>query len=115
MKEEKYLKEVYGTQAPFKVPEGYFDDFSDRIMQILPERQAVLVDLKSSGWKRWRPYVAAACFCAFVMGAVTLVGHDRNSGKSYAVAKSSTEISIDQTVDYVMYDNDDIYTYLADN
>ena len=34
MKEENYLKQAYGTETPFKVPEGYFDDFATRMMEM---------------------------------------------------------------------------------
>lgn len=56
MKEENDLKQAYGTQAPFKVPEGYFDDFATRMMQMLPEQEAKVIEMKPSGWLRWRPY-----------------------------------------------------------
>ena len=33
MKEDSVLKEKIGTKNPFRTPEGYFDTFSERIMQ----------------------------------------------------------------------------------
>lgn len=114
MKEEKYLKEVYGSASPFKVPEGYFDDFAARMMQQLPERQAKVVEMKSSPWLKWRPYAAAACFCAVIAGAGVFL-MDRGEEKPLPLAASAvTESNVDEAADYVMFDKNDIYTYLAD-
>ena len=32
IKEEQILKSRYGTQSPFRVPEGYFDELASRVM-----------------------------------------------------------------------------------
>ena len=116
MKEEKYLKQTYGTEPPFKVPEGYFDDFATRMMQMLPEQEAKVVEMKPSGWLRWRPYVAAASFCAVIFGSVLFYfGPHTGQATAYSGQDApATEISIEQAADYVMIDNDDIYNYLAD-
>ena len=47
LKEEKYLNEVMGRKNPFRVPEGYFDDFADRMMEMLPEKEVLLVSMLS--------------------------------------------------------------------
>ena len=116
MKEENYLKQAYGTETPFKVPEGYFDDFATRMMEMLPEQEAKVVEMKPSVWLRWRPYVAAASVCAVIFGAgLFYSNHFAEPAPVYSAAKATAvESNIDQAADYVMIDNEDIYSYLAD-
>ena len=38
MAKEDYLLSKCGRENPFKVPEGYFDQFTDDLMAKLPER-----------------------------------------------------------------------------
>ena len=116
MKEENDLKQAYGTQAPFKVPEGYFNVFATRMMQMLPEQEAKVIEMKPSGWLRWRPYVAAASICAIIGGsALFFFGQNTEQTTAYSGSNApATEITMEQAADYVMIDNDDIYTYLAD-
>ena len=56
-----------GNKNPFKVPEGYFEGLSDRIMSQLPER----VDespKKASLWVRVQPWLyMAAMFCGIAL------------------------------------------------
>ena len=42
IKEEQILKFRYGTQSPFRVPEGYFDELASRVMASVPESQPAL-------------------------------------------------------------------------
>ena len=117
MKEENYLKQAYGTETPFKVPEGYFDDFATRMMEMLPEQEAKVVEMKPSVWLRWRPYVAAASICAVICGSALFYFGQQNTEQTTAhsgMNTPATEISMEQAADYVMIDNDDIYNYLAD-
>lgn len=39
MKEDKDLLSKYGRKNPFTVPEGYFQDFNERLMEQLPEKK----------------------------------------------------------------------------
>ena len=36
LKEEKILKDKFGTANHFTVPEGYFDSFAEKLMESLP-------------------------------------------------------------------------------
>ena len=38
MSDEEKIRSKIGTENPFKVPEGYFEDFQQRLMSSLPER-----------------------------------------------------------------------------
>ena len=37
MKQDDILREKFGRENHFRVPEGYFDDFADRMMEMIPE------------------------------------------------------------------------------
>ena len=60
------LEEI-GNKNPFKVPEGYFEGLSDRIMSQLPER-VTESSKKISLWTRVQPWVyMAAMFCGIAL------------------------------------------------
>jgi len=117
MKEEKYLKETFGTHAGYGVPDGYFDGLQSQILQMLPETEAKIIPLKPRKRSMWRIVAAAACFGAVLFGTGTYI----QKASSPSVPKAATlqagaqESGFDQTADYVMLDNNDIYAYLADN
>lgn len=107
--EEEYIKEKMGRQNPFTVPDGYFESFSAKMMERLPEKQAKVRPLR-----RW--YYAAACACIALFGAsVFLMQADGDE----AVVASATEHEmydasyVDEAVDYAMVDNQDIYACLV--
>ncbi len=124
-KVDKHIEAAFGRKAPFKVPESYFDDFAARMMDQLPRqdaaRQAVIRDLKPSGWKRYRKAiaVAAASVVAGMMGVGTYLHHDKATSDKGQLAgtvsqATSSYSSADAFADYAMLDSDDMYAYMAD-
>ena len=68
-------------KAGYKVPEGYFADFTSKMMEALPEKK-IEEHRKPTRWMRIRPFVyMAAMFggvdkrCNQVIGRHSLVGH----------------------------------------
>ena len=57
MNHEERLKERFGTDAGWKVPEGYFETFCKDMMDNLPAQPAPPVAEKMSVWQRMKPYV----------------------------------------------------------
>jgi hypothetical protein len=128
--EEKEIKERFGQVNPFRVPDGYFDQLTERVMAQLPEREqtAEHVSLSSSRPKSrlvaLRPWMyAAACTVAAVFMGVALYFHQTKEEQTLANADVNASASttntesqyIDEYADYVMLDNAEIYAYLADN
>ena len=115
-KKEQELKERYGNRAPYRVPEGYFEHFADRLMADLPEREVCVRIEKAPWWQRYRQaWVAAACVCGLAFGGALFLS--RPEAEQVTVAQSvavSSESSFDQMADYAMYDNEDIYASLCD-
>ena len=129
LNEEKYLKERVGQELPFRVPEGYFDTLSERVMAQLPARKVPVeqhvpltvlgVGTKKSRLVMLRPwFYAAACLAmVFVLSAVLLFP-SQTTAPQVAVASPTvaTESSyMDDAADYVMLDNAEIYACLSDN
>ena len=116
-REEKYLRQKFGNETPFRVPDNYFSDFTAKMMEQLPETTARTVTMQTSRWQRWRPFVAAASVCAIIFGSgLFYFNHQTETDASYTAANSTAvESTLDQAADYAMIDNNDIYSYLADN
>ena len=126
MNEEKYIEERVGKRNPFLVPDGYFDSFTDRMMQQLPERP-VSVEASPKVRKpaltvRMRPWLYAAA-CALVLVVSIWLWQSQpdtsvatQSAAQLAVQQEQTsDATFDEAADYMMIDNQDIYTYLAEN
>jgi hypothetical protein len=105
--EELYISSRMGHENHFRVPEGYFDNFAERLMSELPERRKPLM-------VRLRPWMyAAACF----VGAVSLVAvyfhAPDNPADTHVASVSYAETYFDEAADYAMVDNQDIYACLS--
>lgn len=131
IKEEQILKSRYGTQSPFRVPEGYFDELASRVMASVPESQPAL-DMQSESASQGARIVpmwhrAVVRKVAVIAGVVLLLGgasigigtslSSRQAGKSvasggWASVMHSEDNSFDEVADYAMLDNQDIYASL---
>ncbi len=121
-REEQYLKGKVGKSNPFRVPDGYFDDFASRIMESLPEQEVPVAEVRPLRPRHaLRVFLyAAACLCVAVFGAAIYFGKvsvATPDGSPTAVAQQSPSASsdsyVDAVADYAMMDNTDIYAYLS--
>ncbi len=132
MNEEEYIKERMGKKSPFTVPDGYFEQLSDRIMSRLEEsqngettvaREASLSSEASSAKKpgsssrRLRPWLAAAGIAAVaVISATLFFGKEGAITTGQDADESLTAFYddnyINEEADYAMVDNQDIYAFL---
>lgn len=59
IEEEKHLRETVGTRNAFRVPEGYFEQFTAQVMEQLPEQQKARTTMLRPGYMqlpvRWLP------------------------------------------------------------
>lgn len=117
LNELKYLEDRFGHDAGFRVPDGYFDNLTTRVMSQLPEA-ATPPRRKRTVWLR--PLIAAAASLAIIIAiaAAILSPSTQQSQKQSVVAhnaKADThEDAIDATADYIMMDRDDIYSYITE-
>lgn len=124
MKEEQILKERFGTENHFSVPDNYFDTFADRLMQQLPEQEVPVVRI--SLWQRLPLRKIAAVVGAVVCMATgtlyvvqrtshaphVLVTHVENHEEPEEAANFTEYGTIDEMLDYTMTDNQEIYASL---
>lgn len=132
--DELYLKQTVGNRNPFQVPEGYFEQLTEQVMQQLPERQPSVVQLaeqpeqvtKPARTQRLRPwfYAAASVALALVMGvsyyftqspSTTMDGGHMAAASAPAAVAPLDNSYIDEAADYCMLDNTEIYAYLSEN
>jgi hypothetical protein len=124
MKEEDILKEKYGTENPFKVPEGYFEQFTANLMNQLPE-QLETKKRKISSLNLWRiriaGYAAAACMAGVMLVGISSylkhqqhtikLNHTEQHAEQYTF---SEEEYIDDALDYALVSNQEIASYLTE-
>lgn len=117
-KEETDLLKRCGTENPFTVPEGYFERFTEQLMEKLPEREAQPAP-KLTLWTRVKPWVyMAAMFCGLMLSVRMFVGEKQS--QSPAAASETTDFTevpdeyIDPSVNQTMMDDYTLYQYLTD-
>lgn len=64
MRHEEQLKDKYGTDPGFRVPDGYFEDLNLKIMESLPPYPEAPRVVDMSLWQRVKPYVYLAAMFA---------------------------------------------------
>jgi len=122
MEKRKILLKDIVKVEPFKMPEGYFDNFTNGIMSQLPD--IVREDSGSisvNWWYRVRPWIyMAAMFAGIALMIRLFVGSPANQIKSYASEGLKLTSSSDIDDYYNYYDDklarlvyDDAF-YLAD-
>ena len=77
-KEDNILRKV-GTQNPFRVPENYFEDFAQELMNKLPEKEPILCLSEPTLWQRVKPWVyMTAMFVGIMLSVRIFVGEPKN-------------------------------------
>ena len=122
MKTEENLKEMFGRENPFKVPENYFETLADNIISQLPEESSARV-VKMSVWKKYRVHLlAAACVLSVLFSAGIYVSVKENTKEAQVFDKTRVEVAettieaedaFDEMADYVMIDKEDMYAYIS--
>ena len=99
-KEETRIHELEGQQNPFRVPEGYFENFNERLLARLPQQQQPrkVVRLMPRVWR-----YAAAIVVVLGVGSALYLNH-----------KTAQEEYYNQVLDYAMVDNMEIAAYLTE-
>lgn len=70
-KEDIKIRNQFGAENHFQVPEGYFDNLAASVMQHIPDGQAKIVKMQTPAWRRHIVAISAAA--ASVAAAVCLV------------------------------------------
>lgn len=117
-KEDIKIRNQFGAENHFQVPEGYFDNLAASVMQHIPDGQAKIVKMQTPSWLRHIVAISAAA--ASVAAAVCLVFALESNpahSPSHLAAQNATmqqdNSNIDAMVNYTMLDNDDMYAYMS--
>ena len=125
MNEEEYLNSRMGKKNPFVVPEGYFEQLTQQVMDKLPQEEEKKKPAKVAVMKQLRPWLyAAACICIGVFIAALAFNNrsevvaPQTAGQQIAaVAEQAeedyyTDSYIEEEAEYAMIDNQEIYACL---
>jgi len=116
-KEDNLLRKV-GTGNPFRVPDQYFEDFTQELMNKLPEKEPMTSMPEITLWQRVKPWIyMTAMFCGIMLSVKIFVG---NPSKDEFPAISQTEVEnlpdedLEIMIDRIMMDDYTLYQYLTD-
>lgn len=114
--EESQILAKLGREPGFKVPQGYFEDLTARVMNRLPEVEITDVDATPTLWMRVRPYVYLAAMFAGVWCMMTIFNRyngtaDGSLQRMAAVAADVTEAS--NADDFLLMTGFDDYDIIA--
>ena len=108
------LEEIDKSKNPFKVPDNYFANFNEEIMDLLPEKEFE-PPVKMTLWDRAKPWVYMA---AMFIGLYFMINFLTNNGSSATqetvVAEQTTQSAVNN-VDYwstVHITEEEFYEYL---
>lgn len=124
MKEEDRIKKTLGTENPFRVPDGFFDQLASEVMQKLPEKEPVIIH-EPTKWEKIRPliYMAAMFIGAALIIRVASSHYTPSAGdEPTAIAAAAETVEdeekemeyIDLAMENAMMDDYSLYVYLAD-
>lgn len=124
IQEENIIRQHDGGRNPFRTPDGYFENFTERMMARIAEeapKQAEPVKVKVVELKPWRNamrYAAAILVALFSIGGGTLL-FNRLQTPDQLLENDALELAwddddLDDVLDYELVDNSQIAYYLTE-
>ena len=119
MKEENKIISKVGTKNPFKVPDGYFTDFTQELMNKLPEKEILYANQEVTLWQRVKPWIyMTALFCG-IMLSVRIFVDKPNKDEFPTISQSMIDSLSDEEwqiiIERSMIDEYTLYQFLTDN
>ncbi len=116
MKEEDNLYKKVGKENPFKVPEGYFEDFSRKLMEQLPDKE--FSEPHITVWERVKPWAYMAAMFVGLMFSVRMFMDVKEKATdalphSEAVSEWPDE-ELDPIIHQTMLNDYELYQYLSE-
>ena len=109
--EEKILQKI-GKKNPFTVPENYFENFTQELMDKLPAKEAVVQTEAPTLWQRVKPWLyMAAMFCGIMLSVRIFVGKPQQ--EEFPISHAEAEMLPEEEWENFMRRsfNDDYETY----
>ena len=97
---------------PFRVPENYFSQFNENIMNQLPEKEP-LPERKITVWDKMKPWVYMAAMFIGLFFMIKTVTNSK-SGSSEVHAVSSFNVANDNYWSTVKISEEEFYQYLEE-
>ena len=95
-KEDSTILTKYGKNPGFKVPENYFDDFNQRMADMLPDVEITPV-AEPTMWQRVKPYLYMAAMFAGVWCMISVFNHFTPSSNLNAVRAVAEKLQDDKS------------------
>ncbi|MCM1109483.1 MAG: hypothetical protein NC388_10640 [Clostridium sp.] len=114
MREENNIRNKMGKSNPFRVPEGYFEQLTDSVLNRLPE-QATRPKTRFKTLRLIGSIAAAACgifLCTTYSTGLFTDQSDKEAFYSLASDNDDDEL-LDELLDYSLTDNMEIAYYLT--
>lgn len=73
MKEDKNILDKINRKSGMTVPDNYFADFAEKMMQNLPEKQEPIIAKPPTAWQRVRAYVYLVAMFAGIWCMVKMI------------------------------------------
>ena len=118
MKEEDKILKKIGTENPFRVPDGYFENLTSEVMNRLPEKEKLTaVQTEPTMWQKVKAWLYMT---AMFIGAALIIrvasSEYTPSVERMAADDTETEMEyINMAVENSMLDDYSLYVYLADS
>ena len=116
-KEDNILRKA-GTSNPFRVPNHYFEDFTQELMNKLPEKEPMPLMSEPTLWERVKPWLyMTAMFCGIMLSVKVFVGEpkkDEFPTISQIEAEKLPDEDWEILIDRIMMDDYTLYQYLTD-
>ena len=117
MNTDSELKARYGTKPPYKVPEGYFEQFHEQLMRRLPEATSEAApEAKITLMTRIKPLLyLAAMFVGivFLMQGIAYVQHSQVARSEQMALEELYDDEADHFMSSSLYDEYVLYSYLT--
>lgn len=116
-KEDNILRKA-GTSNPFRVPDHYFENFTQELMNKLPEKDPMPLMSEPTLWERVKPWLyMTAMFCGIMLSVKVFVGVPQKD-EFPAISQTEVERLPDEDweimIDRIMMDDYTLYQYLTD-
>lgn len=116
-KEDNILRKV-GTKNPFNVPDRYFEEFTPKLMDMLPEKEPLPYSQEVTLWQRVKPWLyMTAMFCGIMLSVRIFVGEPKKNDFIEFSQIDKENISAEEwetIIDRTLMDDYSIYEYLTD-
>ena len=116
-KEDNILRKA-GTSNPFRVPDHYFENFTQELMNKLPEKEPMPLMSEPTLWERVKPWLyMTAMFCGIMLSVKVFVGEpkkDEFPTFSQIEAEKLPDEDWEILIDRIMMDDYTLYQYLTD-